>query len=53
MDIDEWVSAEKLANGLWVWICQPPGGAFFQAGEQFKRKGDALKAGAEFAAVFA
>ena len=49
--MDEDVSAEKLSNGLWVWICQPWGGsAFYQSGPQFKRRADAVKAGIEFAA---
>lgn len=43
------VTVEKLSNGLWVWICQPDSGAFYQSGEQFKRKVDAEAAGAEFA----
>lgn len=46
------VTAEKLSNGLWVWVCQPPGGAFFQGPKQYKRKSDALKAGLEFSRVF-
>lgn len=51
--MDDMVSVEKLDNGLWIWICQPDGGAFYQAGVHYKRKGDALKAGLEFAEAFA
>ena len=47
--VDEIVSVEKLAPGVWVWICQPPTGAFYQSGVRFKRRGDALAAGVEFA----
>lgn len=48
-NFEDIVSAEKLANGLWVWICQPDSGAFFQGPQHYKRKGDAVKAGVEFA----
>lgn len=51
--MDEDVSVEKLSNGLWVWICQPWGGAaFYQGAQQYKRKADAVKAGREFAGSF-
>lgn len=47
--MDDGVSVVKLDNGKWVWICEPGNGGFFQAGEQFKTKAAALKAGRQFA----
>lgn len=47
--VEDIVSVEKIAPGVWVWVCQPPTGAFYQSGVQFKRRGDALSAGTEFA----
>lgn len=51
MSDDEVVSATKLDNGLWVWICQPETGAFYQAGKHYKTRAAAVKAGKEFATL--
>jgi hypothetical protein len=46
------VEAEKLSNGMWVWICTPDSGAFFQGAEHYKTKNAAIKAGEKFAELF-
>ena len=48
--MDDSVSVEKLDNGMWIWICQPGNGAYFQGPHQYKRKADAVKSGREFLA---
>jgi hypothetical protein len=49
-DDNDVVTAAKLDNGLWTWVAQPDSGAFYQAGQHFKTRAAALKAGQEFAA---
>lgn len=42
------IDAVELDNGRWVWVWTSPGGACHQGPKQFRRPGDALKAGREW-----
>jgi len=47
-DVEDSISATKLSNNMWVWICQPANGAWLQSPTQFKTKAAAEKAGRAF-----
>jgi hypothetical protein len=42
------LDAIRLDNGMYVWTWTSPGGATHQGAKQFRRRGDALNAGAEW-----
>lgn len=46
----ESLDVEQLNNGTYVWVWTSPGGACHQGAKQYKRKGDALRAGREWLA---
>ena len=43
--MDDSISADKLSNDMWVWICTPDNGTWIQSPKQFKTKASAVKAG--------
>lgn len=46
----ESLDAEELSNGSYVWVWTSPGGACHQGAKQYRKRGDALRAGREWLA---
>lgn len=42
------LDTSQLANGMYVWVWNSPGGAFHQGPRHYKRRADALRAGKDW-----